>query len=167
MESESRQHPPKDPPKAERVAEFLHSLEKDSGNVSGEDFEVASLRGYLTCFNEGLYYEAHDVLEQLWLRQGRLHADHAFHKGLIQLAGGFVHLRLQFLHPDHPKHGRRLFPARRLLLLAEANLSLYPDDHLGLDVRGAKALALRTAQSIGEGDEVRNPWSPDVRPMIG
>ena len=167
MESESRQHPPKDPPKAERVAEFLHALETDSGNVSGEDFEVASLRGYQTCFNGGLYYEAHDVLEQLWLRQGRLHADHAFHKGLIQLAGGFVHLRLQFLHPDHPKHGRRLAPARRLLLLAEANLSRYPEDHLGLDVGGAKALALRTAQSIGEGYGMRNPWSPDARPMIG
>jgi hypothetical protein len=167
VESESRQHPPKDPPKAERVAEFLHSLETDSGNVSGEEFEAASLRGYLTCFNGGLYYEAHDVLEQLWLRQGRLHADYAFHKGLIQLAGGFVHLRLQFLHPDHPKHGRRLAPARRLLLLSEANLGGYPEDHLGLDVAGAKALARKTAQSMGEGDGVRNPWSPDVRPMIG
>ena len=167
MESESRQHPPKDPPKAERVAEFLHALETDCGNVSGEDFEATSLRGYVTCFNGGLYYEAHDVLEQLWLRQGRLHADHAFHKGLIQLAGGFVHLRLQFLHPDHPKHGRRLAPARRLLLLAEANLSRYPEDHLGLDVGGAKALAWRTAQNIDEGHGMKNPWSPDARPMIG
>jgi predicted metal-dependent hydrolase len=167
VESESRLYTPKDPPKAERVAEFLHALETDSGNVSGEGFEAASLRGYLTCFNGGLYYEAHDVLEQLWLRQGRLHADYAFHKGLIQLAGGFVHLRLQFLHPDHPKHGRRLAPSRRLLLLAEANLSRYPDDHLGLDVAEAKSLARKTADSIGVGSGARNPWSPDTRPMIG
>jgi hypothetical protein len=60
-----------------------------------------------------------------------------------------------------------LAPARRLLLLAEANLSRYPDDHLGLDVAGAKALARKTADSIGEGDGVKNPWSPDMRPMIG
>lgn len=145
--------------KSDRVAEFLHSLEPGAG----ADFEAASLRGYLTCFNEGLYYEAHDVLEQLWLRQGKQHSDHAFHKGLIQLAGGFVHLRLQYLYPDHPKHGRRLDPARRLLLLAEGNLSRYPDDHLGLDVLGAMALARRTALSIGDG----NPWHPDARPMIG
>lgn len=145
--------------KSDRVAEFLHSL--DTG--AGADFEAASLRGYLTCFNGGRYYEAHDVLEQLWLRQGREHSDYAFHKGLIQLAGGFVHLRLQYLYPDHPKHGRRLDPARRLLLLAEGNLSRYPNEHLGVDVVGAIRLAQKTASSIGDG----NPWHPDARPMIG
>jgi hypothetical protein len=60
-----------------------------------------------------------------------------------------------------------LAPARRLLLLAEVNLGGYPDNHLGLNVVGAKALARKTADSIGVGEGARNAWSPDVRPMIG
>ena len=149
--------------KTDRIAEFvqgLRGLRSDTG--SGIDPHLA---GYFECFNSGLYYEAHDVLEDLWLRQGRGHPDHAFHKGLIQLAGGFVHLRLQYLHPDHPKHGRRLAPARRLLLLAKENLIAYPDDHLGVDVSGAVSLATLTVSAIGEVNG--NPWSPLLFPRIG
>jgi hypothetical protein len=148
--------------KSDRIAEFV------AGLTPGDDPSIdPCLAGYLECFNSGRYYEAHDVLEHLWLRQGREHPDHAFHKGLIQLAGAFVHLRLQYLHPDHPKHGRRVAPARRLLLLAEANLLRYPDDHLGLDVVSVRALAQGTGDSIVGGNGVRNPWHPDARPSIG
>ena len=52
------------------------------------------------------------VLEHLWLKEGRGAPDYAFYKGLIQLAGGFVHLKLQRSHPEHPKHGRRLLPEK-------------------------------------------------------
>jgi hypothetical protein len=138
--------------KTERIADFVAELGTHSGNGNNP-----YLAGYFECFNSGRYYEAHDVLEDLWLRQGKEHPDYAFHKGLIQLAGGFVHIRLQNLYPEHPKHGRRLAPARRLLLLAAGNLRPYPLDHLGVDVAMALRLAEETAVAIGEMAEQNNP----------
>ena len=77
---------------------------------------------YFECFNRQLYYEAHDVLESLWLVQK--HAPNgAFYKGLIQLAGAFVHLQ---------KH--RVKPASSLFKLARANLCRYPPLHERLHV---------------------------------
>lgn len=148
--------------KSARIAEFVQGLNAKS--PCGQDPRVA---GYFECFNSGRYYEAHDVLEDLWLRQGKNHPDHPFHKGLIQLAGGFVHLRLQHLHPDHPKHGRRLAPARRLLLLAAGNLRAYKPHHLGVDVTSAIRLAEETALALGENEHRENPWTPSTLPLIG
>ena len=51
--------------------------------------------GYFACFNRGWFYEAHDVLEELWLAN-RTGPNYAFYKGLIQLAGAFVHLQKIF-----------------------------------------------------------------------
>ena len=84
--------------------------------------------GYFECFNRGLFYEAHDVLEELWLTD-RDGLDGAFHKGLIQLAGAFVHLKKN-----------RLRPAAALFKLARANLLKYPDVYLRLDVKAVLAL---------------------------
>lgn len=146
--------------KSERIAEFVQGL-----NASNRDRDPR-LAGYFECFNSGRYYEAHDVLEDLWLRQGKDHPDHAFHKGLIQLAGGFVHLRLQHLHPDHPKHGRRLAPASRLLVLAVGNLRPYAPLHLEVDVDAAIRLAEKTVAVIEKNKPPRNPWSPDLPPQL-
>jgi predicted metal-dependent hydrolase len=79
--------------------------------------------GFFRCWNEQRYYEAHDVLEHLWLRTTT--DDARYFKGLIQAAGGFVHLQKQYLRPTHPKDGRRLYPAVRLFRLAENNLAPY------------------------------------------
>jgi hypothetical protein len=83
--------------------------------------------GYFECFNSGLYYEAHDVLEELWLadRKGRTGN---FYKGLIQLAGAFV------LMQKHKAAQPRLKPAARLLRLAHANLEPYGEVFLDLSV---------------------------------
>lgn len=80
--------------------------------------------GWFECFNRGEYYEAHDVLEDLWLEQGRDAPDHGFHKGLIQVAGAFVHARKG-----------RPGPAVALLRLARSYLGRFPASHHGLDVR--------------------------------
>ncbi|MEO6183762.1 MAG: DUF309 domain-containing protein, partial [Verrucomicrobiota bacterium] len=48
--------------------------------------------GYFELFNAQLFYESHDVLEELWLPI-RKEAGGDFYKGLIQLAGAFVHLQ--------------------------------------------------------------------------
>ncbi len=79
--------------------------------------------GYFDCFNRQLFYEAHDVLEDLWLldKQGN---NGSFYKGLIQLSGAFVHLQKN-----------RLRPAAALFKLARANLEKYPSPHEQLDLQ--------------------------------
>ena len=87
----------------------------------GKDLDAHYL-GYFECFNRGLFYESHEVLEELWLadRQGQ---NGPFYKGLIQFAGAFVHLQKN-----------RLRPAAALFNLAQLNLRKYPDIHQRLDV---------------------------------
>ena len=82
--------------------------------------QPAHLLGWLECFNTGEFYEAHDVLEDLWLKE-RKTPNANFYKGLIQLAGAFVHLKMHE-NPDYPAAGPRLRPAAKLLKLAQSNL---------------------------------------------
>lgn len=63
----------------------------------GKDMDAHYL-GFFECFNTGYYYEAHDVLEELWL-SCRKEPRGDFYKGLIQLAGAFVHLKHNRLRP--------------------------------------------------------------------
>lgn len=120
--------------------------------------------GYFACFNAGDYYEAHDVLEHLWLKETGPNA--RFYKGLIQLAGAFVHLRKQSEHPDHPTHGRRLAPASRLFDLAAGNLAPFAPHHLGFDVDAALALCRQHSETIRKADFRGNPWSRNARPQL-
>ena len=57
----------------------------------------ARFAGYFILFNEQKFYEAHDVLEDLWLPDRHGPNGH-FYKGLIQLAGAFVHLQIGRAH---------------------------------------------------------------------
>ena len=123
-------------------------------------------QGYFRCFNAGDYYEAHDVLEHLWLKDGPAAENYAFYKGLIQVAGAFVHLRKQFEHPAHAKHGRRLRPAARLFELARNNLAPYGPRHLALDVAALRTLCAEQVQAIEATDFVINPWSPETAPRL-
>ena len=77
---------------------------------------------YFECFNRELFFESHDVLEELWLLD-RTSPNHSFYKALIQLAGAFVHLQKD-----------RLRPSAALFKLAHANLRKYPSVHEYLDV---------------------------------
>jgi predicted metal-dependent hydrolase len=146
--------------KSERLRAFVEQLPK---TVDLENLDPR-YTGYFTCFNAGQYYEAHDVLEDLWL--GDPGADYAFFKGLIQFAGAFVHLQKQAGRPDHPKDGRRLRPAVRLFELAKANLEPFRPIHLHLDVDGLIALADRHVSAIVASDYIRNPWHPDAAPKL-
>src|SRR5476649_1641350 len=92
--------------------------------------------GYFDCFNRQLFYEAHDVLEDLWLKD-RHGADGNFYKGLIQLTGAFVHLQ---------KH--RLRPAAALFQLALANLEKYPCEHKQLDLKAVQDLARKWLEDL-------------------
>jgi hypothetical protein len=120
--------------------------------------------GYFTCFNRGEYYEAHDVLEHLWLRC--TDSNYAFYKGLIQFAGAFVHLRKHHLRPDHPKDSRRLAPAARLFDLASANLTPFSPRHFHLEVADVIARADALSAQIRASGFLVNPWNPDALPQL-
>ena len=106
--------------KTQRIAALISSLQ-------GRELDPHYL-GYFECFNRQLFFEAHEVLEELWLGE-RGRQDDRFYKGLIQLAGAFVHL--QKLKPG---------PAAALFKLAHANLEHYPSVHRSLDVNALQAL---------------------------
>ena len=81
--------------KRERISQWM--AEATGGNVNPDQAEVEKhpyYRAFFRCWNEQQYYEAHDVLEQLWLNTKSADAD--FFKGLIQAAGAFVHLKKRF-----------------------------------------------------------------------
>ncbi len=91
-------------------------------HLHGRD-QPAHLLGWLEAFNAGEYYEAHDILEDLWLQDRNAHEAN-FYQGLIQLAGAFVHLKMHE-NPAYPAAGPRLRPAAKLLKLARVNLQPY------------------------------------------
>ena len=145
--------------KAERIEAYVRSL----GLPADTGYDPYYL-AYFGCFNVGEYYEAHDVLEHLWL-----HSQDAFstyYKGLIQFAGAFVHLKKQFLRPKHPTDGRRLAPASRLFKLALGNLSNYPDTCLGLDLPTVRGIALSHIATIEDSCFTQNPWTPQNLPRL-
>ena len=145
--------------KNERISAYVEQLGADPGLGLEPCYQ-----GYFTCFNAGQYYEAHDVLEHLWLRCRDGNA--LFYKGLIQIAGAFVHLQKQHLHPLHPKHGRRLRPAVRLFQLGAKNLAPFAPRHLDLDVAALLARCAQLAEEITAADYARNPWHPEHAPRV-
>jgi hypothetical protein len=151
--------------KGERISRFVEELEGQAPEAAnGEIAQHPCYRGFFRCWNEQRYYEAHDVLEHLWLSTRS--EDYGYFKGLIQAAGGFVHLQKHFEHPTHPKHGKRLGPAVRLFALAEANLEPFGAMRHGFNVDGLRALMAHTAREIVDSDFTRNPWRPDAAPKL-
>jgi hypothetical protein len=93
---------------------------------------------WFDCFNRGLYFEAHEVLEELWLPvRGEPVGD--FFKGLIQLAGAFVHVQKG-----------RAGPAVALLNLADANLGRFPNWHEGFPVWQVRTQIARWRAAVAE-----------------
>jgi predicted metal-dependent hydrolase len=123
--------------KSARIASMIESFR-------GREFDAHYL-GYFDCFNRQLFYEAHDVLEDLWLADK--HGPNGnFYKGLIQLAGAFVHLQKD-----------RLRPAAALLKLALANLEKYPAQHKHLNLKMVQALAQNWLSELERGGFGRSP----------
>jgi predicted metal-dependent hydrolase len=93
--------------------------------------------GFFRCFNSQLFFEAHDVLEDLWLEDRHGPAGN-FYKGLIQLAGAFVHIQKG-----------RPGPASALFNLARNNLSLYPPLYQNLDLSITLKLIRSWTERVG------------------
>jgi len=135
-------------------------MSKKSGAIAelieqfkGRDFDAHYL-GYFECFNRRLYFEAHDVLEELWLAQ-RTGPNYSFYKGLIQLAGAFVHLQKN-----------RLRPSAALFKLADANLQKYPALHEQLRTDRVRALITDWLGRLESGNFEQNPLLPDAEPKL-
>lgn len=144
--------------KAERIEAYVKSF-----GLEAEGFDPCYL-AYFVCFNAQEYYEAHDVLEHLWLKGAN--ENYAFFKGLIQFAGAFVHLKKQRARPWHPTDGRRMRPAVRLFALAAKNLSSYSPEHMGLNVSKVLELATDQVSLIKDSGFSRNPWQPESAPQL-
>ena len=109
--------------------------------------------GYFECFNRQMYYEAHDVLEELWLHtRGK---DHLFYKGLIQLAGAFVHLKKS-----------RLDPGARLFRLALKNVAPYGPSHEGLDVKTLMGQIHQWLTQLEDSNYAQSPYDPNQPPKL-
>jgi len=119
----------------------------------GQDLNAHYL-AFFQCFNAQRFYQAHDVLEQLWLAQ-RHRPDGPFYKGLIQLAGAFVHLQKD-----------RLRPAASLFKLARSYLCGFPPIHQRLDVEAALALADQWLGQLESGAFKTNPLRTNPAPQL-
>ena len=151
--------------KRERISQWFTEATGEPVNPGHTDVERHPYyRAFFRCWNEQRYYEAHDVLEQLWLNTKSSDSD--FFKGLIQAAGAFVHLQKHFEHPSHAKHSRRLSPAVRLFRLAQRNLANFAPWHHRLDVAAFSEVLARHADEIVASDYTTNPWSPETAPKL-
>jgi predicted metal-dependent hydrolase len=106
----------------------------------------AHFLGFVDFFNRQKFYEAHEILEVLWL-PARKHPDGEFYKGLIQLAGAFVHLQKD-----------RLRPAAALFKLAQENLGRYPAAHRKLDVAAVSRAIVDWLNDIEINNFTNNPF---------
>jgi hypothetical protein len=109
---------------------------------------------FFKCFNRQQFFEAHEVLEVLWLPQ-RQGPNGAFYKGLIQLAGAFVHLQKN-----------RLGPAAALFKLTQSNLQHYPPIHQGLPVAEVLAMVEDWLHRLKVTEPGTNPYSPTQSPQL-
>jgi hypothetical protein len=132
--------------KAERIARMVG--ESSAGGLN------PFYAGYFECFNRGQFYEAHDILEQLWLKD-RHGANGAFYKGLIQLAGAFVHLQKD-----------RLRPSAALFKLAGANLAQYAGTHERLAMPAVLAMIEHWLALLERGDFKSNPIRSEPAPVL-
>jgi predicted metal-dependent hydrolase len=132
--------------KHHRIAAMIESFQ-------GQELDAHYL-GYFDCFNRQLYYEAHDVLEDLWLPD-RHGPNGNFYKALIQLAGAFVHLQKN-----------RLRPSAALLKLAQANLEKYPSRHERLSLAAVRLLITGWLAQLEQGGFRNNPLTAENIPQL-
>jgi len=108
---------------------------------------------FFDCFNRQLFFEAHEVLEDLWLADRG--PDRAFYQGLIQLAGAFVHFQKN-----------RFRPASALLRLAATNLARYPREHQKLSVHHILARIAVWQDVLAESSYAMNPFIETGYPSL-
>lgn len=90
----------------------MMDIDAEFGGTMPEEYQA-----FFERFERGEYYECHEVLEKLWLRD-----KNRFYQALIQLAVALYHLSR-----GNSEGGRKLLTA------AEEKLREYPPGHKGMD----------------------------------
>ena len=121
--------------------------------MCAQDYDPRYL-SYFDCFNQQRFFEAHEVLEALWLPQ-REGPNGSFYKGLIQLAGAFVHWQ---------KH--RLGPAVALFKLSQTYLRKYPASHEGLNIRNVLVMTDEWLSQLAAAPPKAFPPMPSSLPRL-
>ena len=102
---------------------------------------------YFEHFARGEYYECHEVLERIWLRDKR-----RFYQGLIQLAVAFYHL----------SRGN-VTGGRKLLAAAEEKLREHPPGYAGMDTRAVADWIAECRAHLPEDRIAGPPVNPPMR----
>jgi predicted metal-dependent hydrolase len=103
-------------------------------------------------FNAGLYFECHDVLEEMW--SGVRGDGRDFFQGLIQVAVAFYHLS-----------GGNAEGARSMLGRALKRLAPYPERYFGFELGAHRAELLEWLRRLEAGEaplDSRPRWSFDL-----
>lgn len=127
---------------------------KELQSSSIESKHPLHYRGFFECFNRQMHYEAHDVLEDLWLKKKGA-PEYLFYKGLIQLAGAFVHLKKN-----------KLNPGARLLRLAQKNLEAYAPVYEDLEVQEILGRIQTWLSELEGSDYTKNIYDPMNPPRL-
>lgn len=96
----------------------------DLSQLAAEDRQ--RLRDGLQLFNERHFFEAHEVLEDIWHRERG--EPHLFLQGVIQVCAGFHHFQ-----------NGNLRGAAELLSRGADKMRGYPSHYLGIDAAGLRA----------------------------
>ena len=115
--------------------DVLEAGEMPSEAIHPQGSAPAQLYDAIRLFNSGLYWECHEVLEEVWLENP--YPQRFFWSALIKLAVGFHHVRRHNLHGARVKLG----DAVRLL-------PLFQPQCIGVDTAAALADALRWQQDL-------------------
>ena len=132
--------------KHQRIAELAKTFAAEGGDPR--------YAGYFALFNQQKFYEAHDILEDLWIPD-RKGVNGDFYKGLIQLAGAFVHLQKN-----------RLRPSAALFKLAQANLEKYSSPHEKLNLIAVQQLIEGWLFRLEKDEFTVNPLTNSMTPHL-
>ncbi|MFZ3199626.1 MAG: DUF309 domain-containing protein [Candidatus Acidiferrales bacterium] len=102
-------------------------------------------------FNAREFFEAHEVWEEIWLREAE--PEKTFLQGLIQLAAAFHH---------YERGNRR--GAESLLAAGIVKLGRFPGDHRGFALAELRSEAGKWAEMLGEGSDPGPRRLPRIRP---
>ena len=95
-------------------------------------------------FNEGAYFEAHEVLEDVW--RAAPVQDKTFLQGLVQLAVAF-----------HHRSTENLAGAASVLRKASRNLEQEPASAIGVDVASLRAAVQDWVRALADGAGLASP----------
>ena len=128
-------------------------LSEEANEFEGMSHEELLLEGARR-FNAGLFFEAHEAWEEVWLDSVR--ELRAFYQGLIQVAAAFVHLR------------RNEYPGTvRLLHEGLRKLEAYPASMLGVNLQALTTASRETeARILAAGERGLRDIDPASLPRI-